>query len=276
MAGDVRRPLLAQAVALALLLPGLGAAIGPTREAAIQETLEKIRANPAPFEPHVFHGGGAPALPYRLFKPPGIAPGKSYPLVVFLHGGNGVGDDNLGQISGGNALGARLWLLPEIQATHPCFVLAPQAMHEWEETDLSGYILLVAQAIDSLEKDLPIDRARVYVTGQSSGGYGTWILTEHRPDLVAAAAPICGGGVPAKAAAMKGVATWAFHGSDDQVVDPAESRRMIAALKTAGGDPKYTEYPGRGHDVWNLAYTEPDFVPWLFAQHRAPVSPASP
>ncbi|MBI3451220.1 MAG: prolyl oligopeptidase family serine peptidase [Acidobacteria bacterium] len=273
MAGDLRRPLRAQALACALVLSALTAALGPTREAAIQETLVRIRANRALYEPHTYVDGNGPALPYRLFKPAEAA-GRKYPLVVFLHGGNGVGTENVAQISGGNALGAGLWLLPEIQADHPCFVLAPQAIHEWEETGLTGYILLVSKLIESLEKDLPIDASRVYVTGQSSGGYGTWVLTEHRPDLVAAAAPICGGGVPAKAAEMSRVPVWAFHGSDDQVVDPAESRRMVAALRKAGGDPKYTEYPGRGHDVWNVAYTEPDFVPWLFAQHRAPVSSA--
>ncbi|MFN9041975.1 MAG: dienelactone hydrolase family protein, partial [Planctomyces sp.] len=103
------------------------------------------------------------------------------------------------------------------------------------------------------------DPQRIYVTGLSMGGFGTWELITRKPELFAAAAPICGGGDPAKAAACSSLPIWVFHGDRDTVVRPELSRNMVEALKKAGGMPKYTEYPGVGHDSWTATYADPTF-----------------
>jgi predicted peptidase len=247
---------------------GEKAAAAPAdRRQAIDKTLRRLEGASTKFEARAYRDGKGALLPYRLFRPPAV-PGTKYPMIVFLHGSNGAGADNLRQISGANLLGSSLWILPENQRRHPAFVLVPQAMEDWEETDLSGYLFLVSMAIESLEAEMDVDPSRVYLTGQSSGGYGAWNLIAHRPDLFAAAVPLCGGGDPTKAAAMIGIPIWAFVGTADDVVAPDESRRMIAAVKRAGGRPKLTEYPGVGHDVWLQAYTEPGLLDWIFSQSR--------
>ena len=117
-------------------------------------------------------------------------------------------------------------------------------------------------------KDLPIDAKRVYVTGLSMGGYGTWDLLARKPELFAAGVPVCGGADEATAEAVKGVPVWAFHGAKDGVVKPARSKNMVAALEKAGAKPKFTEYPTVGHDAWNPAYKDPAMFAWLFAQKK--------
>ena len=100
------------------------------------------------------------------------------------------------------------------------------------------------------------------------GGYGTWNVLAKRPELFAAAAPICGGGKPAAVSKFKEVPIWAFHGADDKTVPVEQSREMIDALKAAGATPKYTEYPGVGHNSWAQTYADPAFYEWLFAQRK--------
>jgi lysophospholipase L1-like esterase len=113
-----------------------------------------------------------------------------------------------------------------------------------------------------------VDTDRLYVTGISMGGYGTWDLITRFPDRFAAAVPICGGGDPAKAAAIAKVPVWAIHGEADPLVKVEQTRRMIAAIKAAGGQPLYSEYPTVGHDSWTPGYQEPELLPWMFAQRR--------
>jgi predicted peptidase len=122
--------------------------------------------------------------------------------------------------------------------------------------------------VESLEKEFSIDQRRIYLRGQSNGGNGTWDLAMKRPNLFAAAVPLCGGGNPALAARIAQLPVWAFHGEKDDVIPVDSSRRMIAEMKLLGGNPKYTEYPKVGHDVWLHALKEPGLVDWLFAQHR--------
>jgi predicted esterase len=122
--------------------------------------------------------------------------------------------------------------------------------------------------LGELQKQYAIDPSRIYVTGLSMGGYGTWDIIARRPDLFAAAIPVCGGGDPLTAPAIARLPLWAFHGGNDGVVPTVRTRLMIEALTAAGATPRYTEYPGVGHDSWNRAYAEPDLVAWLFAQRR--------
>ena len=109
---------------------------------------------------------------------------------------------------------------------------------------------LVLDLIDTVASEYRIDKDRIYLTGVSMGGYGTWDLVARRPELFAAAIPVCGGGDPAQAEKLAKLPIWAFHGDADPLVPVERPRDMIAAIKKAGGEPKYTEYKGVGHDAW--------------------------
>ena len=179
----------------------------------------------------------------------------------------------LRQISGGNVHGTRVWIAPEMQRRHPAFVLAPQLPdpEQWsapESDEPARYAALVVQLIERLLRDHAIDPDRVYLTGQSRGGRGTWDLATKRPDLFAAAAPVCGEGTPSRADALRHMPVWAFHGADDPVIPVTGSREMVDALRAIGAPVRYTEYPGVGHNVWTRAYLEPELPEWLFARRR--------
>ncbi len=240
------------------------------------------------FARHVYRNAKGEQMPYRLFTPARLDAGRTYPLVVFLHGAGGGGTDNVGQLRGANMFGALIWTLPEHQQHHPAFVLAPQSDVNWPCTifdpqnppktiadikfcppgDLGIGARLAFEIIDSLLARLPIDLARIYVTGHSMGGAGTWHMIAHRPRFFAAAVPVCGHPLPATAGIVKDVPIWNFHGAADDVEPVATSRVMIEALRRAGGHPRHTEYKGIGHEVFMWAYTEPALVAWLFAQKR--------
>jgi len=219
--------------------------------------------------------GGA-TLRYRLLaaEPTGDGPP---PLVLFLHGAGERGDDNAAQLRHGVAEFHRR------QAEHPCLVLAPQcpAGQKWVEVDWgdqtgaasfpsepSEPLRLAIEVMDRLIAGGRVDPARLYVTGLSMGGYGTWYAAGMPGSRFAAAAPICGGGDPAWAKRYLGLPLWAFHGGDDRAVPVGRSREMIEAIRAAGGEPKYTEYPAVGHDSWTRTYSDDAFHDWLFAQRR--------
>jgi lysophospholipase L1-like esterase/dienelactone hydrolase len=229
------------------------------------------------FEVRVFSSADGAKLPYRLLKPANMDPARKYPLVVFLHGAGERGDDNKAQLKHG----APEFSKPEAREKFPCFVFAPQCPKDQTWSAVKGWtdaesfqkepkpvMKLVLGAIDALTNDFTIDPDRIYVTGLSMGGYGSWDLISRHPEKFAAAIPICGGGDKDEAAVAKGVPVWAFHGLADNVVPPARSQEMIAALRAAGGTAALTEYPGVAHDSWTFAYSEPSLLPWLFAQRR--------
>ena len=228
------------------------------------------------FEARTFDDRGF-TLPYRLLKPKDYDPKAKYPLVVFLHGAGERGNDNVKQL----VHGMNDFASDEIMAKYPAFVIAPQCPDDrkWVEVDwtLEAHTLpespsvsleATLRLVDALHKEFAIDPSRIYLTGLSMGGYGTWDLLSRRPELFAAAVPICSGGDPAVAAKFKDVPLWAFHGDQDTAVKPKRSREMIDALKAAGGAPKYTEYPGVGHDSWTQTYANPAVYEWLFAQRK--------
>jgi len=215
------------------------------------------------------------AMPYRLYSPVALDPSVKYPIVLFLHGFEGLGKDNEKQISGMDFAGTHVWVIPHNQAVHPCFVLAPQCPVGglWANPltrKPSRHLRHTVALIEDLTGQLPIDRDRIYVTGQSLGGYGAWAAISFFPEFFAAAVPVCGGGRTARARFLIRTPVWAFHGSLDPVIWPRESRRMISALRKAGGNPRYTEFTFVGHKVWTAAYSYPELIPWLFSQVRAP------
>ena len=214
-------------------------------------------------------------LPYRLLKPVNPQAKKTFPLVIFLHGAGERGNDNEVHI---NYI-KELFLDPDNRSRHACYVIAPQcpqkmmwATHSRQANRLvmkekpATPMQLLIELIGKIEKEFPIDRSRIYVTGLSMGGYGTWDLIARFPNRFAAAVPVCGGGDTNTAEAIKHIPLWAFHGALDGVVPPNQSRVMIRSIQDAGGKPGYTEYPDVEHDSWVYAYREPHLLPWLFDQ----------
>lgn len=158
-------------------------------------------------------------------------------------------------------------------------VLAPQTDQGWgpaltpattavTSDGMAAGAGLLFELLDKVLATLPVDHRRIYVTGQSLGGYGTFYVVMKRPDLFAAAVPGCGGGVPERAELFRGVPVWAFHGNADPVVPVQRSREMLEAIRKQGGSVALTEYDHVGHNSWEFAYSEPRLVDWLYSQHR--------
>jgi predicted peptidase len=204
------------------------------------------------------NGGDAHRLRYRVLEPTDFA--KLQPLLLFLHGAGERGDDNQISLIGlPSQLVESRW-----RKVFPGFVLVPQCL---KEESWTGKLDAVESLLDEWRNNPRVDRRRVYVTGLSMGGYGTWALAARRPEWFAAAVPICGGGDPATAEKLVRVPIWAVHGLKDESVPPKESRVMIETIRKAGGQPQFTELPGVGHDSWTQTYREPDGVlVWMFRQ----------
>src|SRR5262249_37504900 len=120
--------------------------------------------------------------------------------------------------------------------------------------------------LDEVQKKYKVDDKRIYLTGLSMGGFGTWSLAAKYPDKWAAIVPICGGGDPKDAEKIKDISCWCFHGDADMAVKVERSRDMIEALKKGGGKPKYDEYQGVGHNSWDKAYGTKELYDWLLMQ----------
>jgi predicted peptidase len=217
-------------------------------------------------------------MPYRLFRPKALH-GK-VPLVMYLHGSGGLGDDNLKQLSLGNRFGTRVWLLPKNQKRFPCYVVAPQTDRGWIRYDfsqqpaleLAGFgdgSRLALEIVDALRREFAIDERRIYIAGNSMGGAGVWNVLANRPNFFAAAVISCGGVSSDDGTGSVATPLWDFHGDADEVVPVSSSRGRIAARRKAGGHPLYTEYPGADHNsVARLGFTEPALPKWVFAQRR--------
>jgi len=226
------------------------------------------------FAARTYIGAPSVSMPYRIYVPSQTARARALPLIVYLHGGGGAGTDNLRQISGGNTAGTRLLTSAAMQAKHPAFVVAPQmpGRTSWSDSDSdmpAPYARLVLELVEMLSKEFLIDADRIYVMGQSLGGRGAWDLVSKRPNVFAAAVPLCGDGNAQRVRAARHVAIWAFHGAKDPVVPVSGSRELVAALKSVGSPVKYTEYADVEHDVWTRAFAEPELPDWLFAQKRS-------
>jgi predicted peptidase len=212
---------------------------------------------------------------YRLFVPAGYSAAKKYPIVLWLHGASGRGSDNLRQISGGNFLGTHVWTAAEIQDKDPVFVLAPQVENTkaWSRphvnTDVPVSLRLAFEILDAVEKEYSIDRDREYLAGQSMGGEGVWAALAMAHGRFAAAIVLCSDGFDDEVAPDAKVPVWIFQGEADPVVSVEQVRHWVAALRQAGGSPKYTEVAGVGHNVWDTAFANQDAATWLLSQRRA-------
>jgi predicted peptidase len=218
---------------------------------------------------------------YQVYVPFGWTKSQRLPVILFLHGAGERGDNGLAQTQVG--LGGSLRFRPE---RWPAIVVMPQCPKEsWWSAPQAMELALAA--LDAALKEFKGDRERVYLTGLSMGGYGTFAIGSKHAARFAALVPICGGvrlprragrpeqpdtGVDLYSETAKGIGAtpiWIFHGAADPTVPVTESRKMTEAIKAAGGNPKYTEYPGVGHNSWDKAYAEEELPKWLFAQRRS-------
>lgn len=204
-------------------------------------------------------------LQYLQYLPPAVSqdPTQRWPMILFLHGGGERGDNlDLVKVHG----------IPRIVETQdlPFITISPQCpANRWWGDYLYALEDLVEQAINIL----PVDPDRIYLTGMSMGGYGTWHLAVDYPQRFAAIAPICGGGhwsheVYERILNIRHLPVWAFHGSRDRVVLPSESRELVKALKKGGGNARLTIYPGVGHDSWTQTYANPALYEWFLSHKR--------
>ena len=222
--------------------------------------------------PKVFKNVNGETLLYRLYIPQNYESKRKYPLVLYLHGGGGSGNDNRKQVDGGNGYLIDLFTSNETQARYPSFVVAPQAPAQegWigERVSPTRQLRLVYELIGELRRNYNIDDARVYVAGQSMGGFGTFAIISEYPRVFAAGVALCGGGDQSKVARLLNTPIWAFHGAKDEAVPVERSRTIVAAIRDAGGHVRYTEYADTGHIIWPKVVKENDLLPWLFAQRK--------
>lgn len=199
--------------------------------------------------------------PYVVFVPANYDGKTEVPVILFLHGS--------GETKGGTKKPVEVGLPPAVkkEKDFAAIVVIPQSEKRgWGATGEDGKRALAI--LDTVQKEYKTDSKRVYLTGLSMGGYGTWSMVAAHPEKWAAIVPVCGGGDPTVAAKFKDVPCWCFHGDKDTAVNVQKSRDMIEALKKAGGTPKYTEYPGVGHNSWDAAYADKEMWKWLFEQKK--------
>jgi len=233
------------------------------------------------YEAKKFISENGDTLLYRMMVPEEMAEGETYPLVLFLHGAGERGNDNTAQLE----WGVHAFANPEFREWNPAIVIAPQAPENsyWGNPDWrndgagltkeqAGPLELAHQLVLKTIEDYPVDENRLYITGLSMGGFGTWDMITRHPDLFAAAMPVCGGGDPTKAHLLVDMPIWNFHGAKDNVVPPRLSRDMIQAIRIAGGSPGYTEYPDTDHFSWIPAYADAHVLEWLFNQRKGTAS----
>lgn len=198
-------------------------------------------------------------LQYLLFLPQDYNQdsSKKFPMILFLHGAGERGD---------NINNVKTHGPPKIVETKkdfPFILVSPQCPtgHWWQPHELNALL-------DQIQADYRVDPDRVFLTGLSMGGFGTWDLAMNYPNRFAAIAPMCGSGNVGRVRFIKDLPIWVFHGDADPTVPVARSDEMVAALKKAGADVKYTRYPGVGHDCWTASYNNPELYTWFLSHHR--------
>lgn len=202
-------------------------------------------------------------LNYQIYGNPKWDNTKRYPLVIWLHGSGQSGDDNTSQMGGATGV----FTNAEHQAKNPCLMIAPQCPDAdigWNKQVADNLMALIADLCDKL----PIDTHRLYLTGSSMGGFGSFSLATKYPKVFAAVVPLCGGSDPKNAEVLKQVPIWAFHGDRDEMVPVERTRNVMKAIEAAGGTlSKYSELAGAGHGITGIVYPKEELHEWIFAQH---------
>ena len=233
-----------------------------------------LKKDDSTFRKEIYTDKKGNKMPYRLFVPANYDSAQKYPLIFWLHGASGRGSDNLKQISVGNENGTHVWTTAANQAVLAAFVLAPQCPENrfWSDPDtneLSPQLQVALEILADAQKQFSIDADRIYVAGQSMGGLGVWALLQTQPDRWAAALVLCAFDNFTNIRGAARVPLWIFQGDADMVVPVNLVRQMVKDLKKTGAQPRYSEYHGVGHEVWERAFAEPELVPWLAAQKRS-------
>lgn len=195
---------------------------------------------------------------YLLYLPDEyVKDGTKFPLVLFLHGSGERGNDVKKVEKHGPPK------LISQGKKFPFILVSPQCPdgERWDPFTLNSLL-------DYIMDNYKVDRSRVYLTGLSMGGFGTWDLAIRYPDKFAAIAPVCGGGDDSKVCALKNVPAWVFHGKLDNVVSPQESEKMVKALRDCGGDAQFTLYPDANHDSWTKTYENDEFYIWMLSKMK--------
>ncbi len=213
----------------------------------------------------VEQGGGKDAakipVGYLLYLPSEYNRTAKWPLVVYLHGAGSRGQDL--------KLVRREWLPAQIVRgkQFDFILLSPQcpAHSSWSPE-------LVVGLIEKISKSFSVDQDRVYLTGQSMGGFGTWATASHDPGRFAAIAPVCGGGDPQQAERLKNMPIWAFHGAKDNVVPLEASEQMVDAVKKCGGQVQFSVLPNAGHGISEATYGDGQLYKWLLSHRRTPAT----
>jgi len=204
---------------------------------------------------------------------------RKYPLVIFLHGSGERGNDNKAQLK----WGVMNFATDRAMVLHPAFIIAPQCPKNKTWSNVDNYLsnsavrlkatpskpmALLMELVHEFIKNNRVDTNRIYITGLSMGGYGTYDALERYPNLFAAAVPVCGAGDTSKAKSIAHIPIWIFQGNEDAAVNPKYAKEMFYALNKAGANPGFTMYPGVGHFSWLAAYSDPMMMAWLFRQHK--------
>lgn len=216
------------------------------------------------------------AYKYEVYVPDGWTKAKKWPVILFLHG---AGERGTYSPRKDESVIARFFVT--YHKSLPAVVVFPRCPEKklWVDAEIE---LLALKALDQSVAEFNGNPSRVYLTGLSMGGYGTWHIASKHAGRFAAIAPVCAGVRELRSIAQPALneaadpfaevarrvsklPIWLFHGVEDAVIPVDESRKMYEALKAAGADVRYSEYPGVGHDSWNKAYAETDFLPWLFS-----------
>ena len=215
-------------------------------------------------------------LPYQIYTPE-LKEGNKIPIILLLHGAGERGNDNKKQTAHG--------FKPIIDycksSNKPAIIIAPQCPNKMQWVNVkwnskahdmpefpSTPLRLALELLDSKIKSLPVDKSRIYITGLSMGGYGTWDAISRKPQLFAAALPLCGGADIKQAEKLKNLPIWTIHGDKDGAIPVSRSRDIVKALKEAGGKISYTEHPGAGHNIWTRTYSDKKILDWLFSQKK--------
>lgn len=192
---------------------------------------------------------------YLIYLPENYSKTEKFPLIMFLHG-SGERGDSLALVKKNG--------LPKIagEMNLPFIIVSPQCPAEkWWDAEALKYLL------DDIFKKYNVDKSRVYLTGLSMGGTGTWEMGWKYPEYFAAIAPVCGSGNDLRVCLMKDLPVWAFHGAKDDVIPLHASQEMVDALKECDGNVKFTVYPEADHDAWTETYNNPELYKW-FLDHK--------
>ncbi len=235
-----------------------------------EQSADANRVTNVPGLPPTYYEATYGKLTYGLYVPENYDPSQSYPLIMHLHGYSYLKSDNL------------WWYAPDFQAKIPCFVFTPKTPPSWGDWSgwwdtLSEPMQVTMEVLDQLIAEYAIDECRLYVYGISMGGEGVFDLLDKYPGKFAAAMSVCGGGRAEWAANIAQTPLWMFHGSKDTVNPPALTEDVYHALVALGATRmRYTNYPDRGHEIWNLAANEPAWTGWMFAHSKCDTTCPAP